>query len=502
MTRVILDCYTDEPAGLGVPPFLGVYPRYLYGYLKEQSSEEIFYLTIDDLRLFVNYRNKKKETKVSEKTNIRVHNLTKNSADIRNILANAETIYIILGVHVPGKYLTGMPGTLKELNELFEKLNTIINVNAKKVLTGPVVYGTQLFGGKFFEKADLNNYQVADLNYSYKKIDELSIIGAEIVDQINDPKRDENKKGYKVIEIETGHGCSIGKCSFCTEPLKNKLEFRKKDGVINEIKELYKKGERHFRIGKQTCFYTYPDAVELLKDIRTECKDIKTLHIDNVNPVMVTTSKGIQISETIVKYCTPGNVAALGIESFDPEVIAENNLCTHPETAMNAIRSINSFGAKKGSNGMPMYLPGLNLIFGLCGESKRTHEHNMTMLKEIINSNLLLRRINIRQAVIMPGTKLEEKCGNKFLRKNKKYYWKWRNDIRQNIDYPMLQKLVPKGDVLKDCIAEIYDGKTTFLRQIGTYPLIIGVKKRLELRKFYNLKVVGHMLRSIVGEVV
>jgi len=32
--------------------------------------------------------------------------------------------------------------------------------------------------------------------------------------------------------------------------------------------------------------------------------------------------------------------------------------------------------------------------------------------------------------------------------------------------------------------------------------LIIGVKERLELGKFYNIKVTGHMLRSIVGEVV
>ena len=31
MSFTILDCYTDEPAGLGVPPYLGVYPRYISG---------------------------------------------------------------------------------------------------------------------------------------------------------------------------------------------------------------------------------------------------------------------------------------------------------------------------------------------------------------------------------------------------------------------------------------------------------------------------------------
>ena len=87
-----------------------------------------------------------------------------------------------------------------------------------------------------------------------------------------------------------------------------------------------------------------------------------------------------------------------------------------------------------------------------------------------------------------------------FSRKNKKYYWKWRNDIRQNIDNPMLKRIAPEGTVMNNCYAEIYDGKTTFLRQFGTYPLIVGVKERLPLKKFYNIKITGHMLRSLVGE--
>ena len=43
----------------------------------------------------------------------------------------------------------------------------------------------------------------------------------------------------------------------------------------------------------------------------------------------------------------------------------------------------------------------------------------------------------------------------------------------------MLKKLVPEGTIMKGVRAEIYDGNNTFLRQIGTYPLIVGVKKRL-----------------------
>ena len=36
---VILDCYTDEPSGLGVPPFLSVHSRYIAGALEEQKRK-------------------------------------------------------------------------------------------------------------------------------------------------------------------------------------------------------------------------------------------------------------------------------------------------------------------------------------------------------------------------------------------------------------------------------------------------------------------------------
>ncbi|MBI2665009.1 hypothetical protein HYX12_00105 [Candidatus Woesearchaeota archaeon] len=103
---------------------------------------------------------------------------------------------------------------------------------------------------------------------------------------------------------------------------------------------------------------------------------------------------------------------------------------------------------------------------------------------------------------ILPGTYLEKHGGNKFWRKNKHLYWKWRNDIRQKIDNPMLGMILPKSTVIRDVWTEIYDGKTTFCRQYGTYPLVIGVKGRLPLQKKISVKVVDYMLRSIVGEKV
>ena len=50
MFDVIVDCYTDEPSGLGAPPYLSVHSRYLAGVLT-MANREYFYLTIDDLRI-------------------------------------------------------------------------------------------------------------------------------------------------------------------------------------------------------------------------------------------------------------------------------------------------------------------------------------------------------------------------------------------------------------------------------------------------------------------
>src|SRR3989344_1212535 len=146
MAYTILDCYTDEAAGLGVQPYLGTYPRYIAGYL----NEEVYYLTIDDLRLWKKHDSIVKDTRLSQKTDITTYNLTTNYKNIKKILEETSTLIVVLGVHVPGKYLSAVPGTLHEVVPLINGLK------CKKILTGPAVFGTQLFGGKFFEKYDLS----------------------------------------------------------------------------------------------------------------------------------------------------------------------------------------------------------------------------------------------------------------------------------------------------------------------------------------------------------
>ncbi len=484
MHYTILDCYTDEASGLGVPPYLGTYPRYLFGKLALEGHD-VKYLTIDDLRLWKRYHGVKKETSVREKTNILIYNLTVNSA--KPVLAATDVLIIILGVHVPGKYLTALPGTLHEIIPLIQDLPM------KKILTGPAVFGTQLEGGKFYERENLSGVEVKNYDFSFSQLNHFISSSTGILTQI--PQR-------RVIEIETGRGCNVGRCSFCTEPIKSAFVNRKMEEVFDEVKLFYQAGARFFRLGKQADFYAADRPIELLQRIRGSCPDLELLHIDNVNPNSVIKPGGEEITKAISTYCTPGNIAAFGVESFDPQVIKDNLLNTSSAVAYRAIEIINKYGAERGKNGLPKFLPGINLIFGLLGETKTSHKLNMEMLQKILSHGLLLRRINIRQVAVLPDTYLEKHGGNKFLRKNKQYYWRWRNEIRQKIDNPMLEKILPAGTVLTDVYTEMYDGKTTFCRQMGTYPLVIGVKGRIPLGQKVAVKVNSYMLRSITGNIV
>jgi len=82
---------------------------------------------------------------------------------------------------------------------------------------------------------------------------------------------------------------------------------------------------------------------------------------------------GLRIAELVARFCTEGNCAPMGIESFDRAVIEANELTCTPEILLRAVANINEAGAHAGPNGLPMLLPGLNLVYGLPSETHRTH---------------------------------------------------------------------------------------------------------------------------------
>ena len=81
MKALIIDGYVDEPACLGVPPYLSPYPRYMAGALRERglSEKDIHYLAIDTLR--------------------------ENPPGAGELARKADLVIVIAGMTVPGKYL-------------------------------------------------------------------------------------------------------------------------------------------------------------------------------------------------------------------------------------------------------------------------------------------------------------------------------------------------------------------------------------------------------------
>ena len=488
MIRAILDCYTDEPAGLGVPPFVGVWPRYVAGLYEEEPT----YLTIDDIRL-VRYVESVPRVVIDPpagRTHIEVLNHTRSYEEIRRVLENTEELVLIIGVQTPGKYLSARPGTPREARKLLESFKL------RKVLTGPVLTGgTQFRGGSRPQVPQAEDFEeLRPFTFeTYEELQPHALKGARLIAQM---PRMENR----IVEIETGRGCPRQKgCSFCTEPLKHAVQWRGADLVIEEVKTLMSLGARAFRLGKQSCIYSYeggdPQKLEAMLSGVSSLRPT-VLHLDNANPQMIDERR----TELFVKYLTPGSTAAMGIESFDPEVTRANNLNCPYDLAFEAIRTVNRVGGVRGENGCHALLPGINILLGLAGETEQTLERNFAALKRILDEGLLIRRINIRRVVPFPGTALYEQVGHKYLRKNQKYYTAWIEKVRQEIDIPMLQRLFPVGTVLKDLCSEVHNGNSTFMRQIGSYPILVAVNERLPLNEFFNVRVAAYMRRSLLAE--
>lgn len=507
VSTIILDGYIDEPTCLGVPPYISPYPRYIAGAIWTiEPSASVKYYTIDQVR---------------------------NNHDLLLTFNRSDIVIIIAGISVPGRYLGGYPASMGELTRFFRHINQPL-----KLLCGPAArYGFGVGGGK--KTQQLKN-TIFDLTISgdpeivigefFKHQENLDAIngtqkrtrasdirmwavnGAKII------KQHPNYPNRLLAEIETYRGCPrsiIGGCSFCSEPLKGSPDFRDQRDIHHEIKSLYDAGIRHIRLGNQPCIFSYkahhatkdavpkPNPLELKKlfvGIRSIAPELKTIHIDNANPGVLAKfpEESRQIAQIIVDNHTPGDVAALGVESVDPIVIEENNLKASSDQVLTAVQVINEIGRLRGKNGMPELLPGLNFLFGLKGETKKTFQMNFNFLKSLIHKNLLLRRINIRQVIPIPGTSMG-KIGTKITKKHHKDFIQFKRQVQEEIARPLLKQLVPEGTILHGIIFEKYDGNLTFGRQMGSYPLLVGIPGRYPLGQECSIRVISYGFRSITG---
>ncbi|MDW7775576.1 MAG: radical SAM protein [Methanosarcinales archaeon] len=443
----------------------------------------------------------------------------------QDILGKAGFIVIIAGMTVPGKYLRGTPINPGEIGDIAR-----VAGDTPVVLGGPIRLGYGSQGGMKATAMDMRSIIPAKGDIEAFVYDILSspaglqdpgtvvhrmrstgeiahwgAWGAFIIRQHPDYP-------HVMCELETYRGCArLSHCSFCTEPFYGDADFREIRDVVAEVEALYSNGARYFRIGRQPDLFSYlakdtggdmpvpsPEALEqLYRGIRSAAPGLHVLHMDNANPATIAAHpvESEDIARIIVKYHTPGDVAAMGMESADPRVVRANCLKAMPEDVLEAVRLINRVGGARGDNGLPELLPGLNFIHGLKGESEETFHHNFQFLKSLLDGNLMVRRINIRQVMAFPGTPIwQEDTAYRY----HKQFLQFKDRVRREIDLPMLERLVPVGTVLRDVMCEV-PGNITFGRQLASYPLLVGIPAELPPGRFIDVTVTGHGHRSITG---
>ena len=472
ITVLLVDGYIDDPAALGVPPYISPIVRAIAGAALDAGADRLEYVTVDMIR---------KGAKIPP----------------------ADVSVVMSGNTVPGKYLRSMPMSVRELEALFPKLSGWR-------LIGGSAADTEVAGRfDFVIRKDLaaslyDGMSGREVGERYRTLDEWNrwmMLGADIVEQHQDFPEP------LIAEVESYRGChrwSTGGCSYCIEPLKGRPLMRSPSDIIAEAQRLRDLGIRNLRVGGQTCIVSYgseddspvprpnPEAVtELFEGLKALEFDV--LHVDNANAAVISSyhDESEQVLETLARCCTDGNVLALGMEAADPRVVIENNLNSTSEQVLDAIRTINRIGGVRGPNGLPRLLPGINIVCGLDGETADTYRMDMDLLRTVRDEGLMVRRINIRQ--VLPVRREFD------VRVDQRRFKRFKEEVRSDIDRVMLERVAPYGTVLRDVYMEIHDGNTTFGRQIGSYPLLVGIPYKVNLDTFQDVFVTDWGFRSITG---
>ena len=468
---LLIDGYTDDPAALGVPPYISPMARSVAGAAKDAGAA-VEYVTVDKIRKGC-------------------------------VIPKADVSVLLSGNTVPGRYLRSMPMSSNEIARLLPKLS------GWKLIGGPSASSDEAKGFDFRIEKDLaaslyDGITGKEVNERLRTMDEWNrwmLLGADIV------KEHQDFPVPLIAEIETYRGCHrfmSGGCSYCIEPLKGRPLMRSPRDILEEAAELKKLGVKNIRVGGQTCILSYGSedflgipkpCPNIINELFIGLKEMRfdVLHTDNANPAVISSHphESEAVLNTLTECCTSGNVLALGMESADMNVIRENNLNSTPEQVTDAVRMINRIGAERGENGMPKLLPGLNFISGLDGETKMTYAADINFLKALLAEKLMIRRINIRQ--VLPARKEFN------VKVDRNMFKRFKQEVRETVDAPMLGMIVPIGTILKNVYLEIVDNGITFGRQIGTYPLLIGIPYKTDVDRFCNVIVTEHGFRSVTG---
>lgn len=505
MRAFLLDGYVDEPACFGVPPYISPYVRYCAGTFLRHGWE-VDYATCDAWRA--------------------------EPGRYGAALAEADVAVVIMGMTVPGRYRGGAPLTLREL-----RAAAAAPRRGRLVLAGPVLRGYALRGGirakspiddldgavdhfAFGDpEASLDRYLRTgewhgEARRDYTFLDAVAAAGADIV-------RRHPAYPHVVAEMELSRGCdrTDGRCSFCTEGGNPVYEERAAQGILREAAALDAAGVAAYRFGRCANLLAWggapaqdpalgirpnPARIEALyAGFRAAAPHLRVLHADNCNPLTVVRypDAAQACMEAVARHNTEGDGLSLGLESLDPEVKRRNGLKVTAEEALFVVRRINEVGAgRRTPRALPSLLPGLNFVCGLAGERKESPGWNRRFLETLLEEGLIVRRINIRRAVVFADTPLGREASPSSLKERD--YRRWKEWVRGEVDPIMIARVAPEGTLLRGVVAEERAGNVVFGRQLGSYPPLVGiVSPALRPGEAVDVMVTDHGGRSLTGVV-
>ena len=266
------------------------------------------------------------------------------------------------------------------------------------------------------------------------------------------------------------------------------------------VAELTALVRREFSPGVEVGVHAHNDAglavANSLAAVRAGAPDLLTLHIDNVNPGTIARHEEAarEALAAIVAGHTPGDVAAFGMETADPAVVAANNLKASPDEVFRAIEVTNEVGGGR-ADGIPELLPGLNFVLGLSGETPATYDLDLAFLRRVLDANLLVRRINIRRLMPFPGTRAH---AENTLDLHDREFRAFKETVRDEIDRPMLERVFPIGSVVRHSVVE-RTGTLSLARPLGSYPILLGLPLALPVGTVLDAVVVDHGQRSVTA---
>jgi radical SAM superfamily enzyme with C-terminal helix-hairpin-helix motif len=122
---------------------------------------------------------------------------------------------------------------------------------------------------------------------------------------------------------------------------------------------------------------------------------------------------------------------------------------------------------------------------------------DLKLLKTILIEDLMLRRINIRQVVFddKKVSDLHPAPSRVFNR----IFMDFKKEVRDRFDPLFLEMMLPVGSMIKGVLVETAKGHVHFGRQIGSYPLLVGIVHSAEVGDFLDIAVSEISSRSVTG---